>query len=293
MVTVPPPINAMTASTRPQCPVCVSRHRGLCQGVDDQDVEGSVALDASRSRSRVYDAGEAIYVQGDPSAHVFRLISGWVALHRDIDDGRRQIVQFLLPGAMFGTAPGDRDLAHGATAITNASVCPIMTAKLDDLRRLVPSLNERFIQMIEQDNHRLFEKHAAMGQGSAKERIGGLLEDVAISAGGQTSIQPGAAFRMPLTQRHIAEATGLTPIHVNRVLRNLREDRIVDLREGILTVMNPERLHALAGMGDLRPTAPPHYAAPFHASAQAPPSGVGRSETGWPIRNRASLAVDG
>src|SRR5580704_15561815 len=126
--------NSATARPKPGCRYCVLRHRGLCQGVDDNDDEGSTALEASHAPTRVYEEGEIIYAQGDPAEYVFNLISGGVALHQDMADGRRQIVQFLLPGAMFGAMPQGRDLGHGATAITNASACPISRARLDDLR---------------------------------------------------------------------------------------------------------------------------------------------------------------
>ncbi len=241
--------NSMTTRARPQCPICVLRHRGLCQGIDGQDLSGSAALESSHSAVRIYDAGEMVYVQGDPSDHVFNLISGWVALHRDLADGRRQIIRFLLPDALFGVEPAGRDLGHGATAITNASVCPIGRAKLDDLRRQTRSFNERFVTLLEHDQHRAIEMLTTIGQGSAKERIAGLLSELALTAAGQISIQAGAAFKVPLTQRHIAEATGLTSIHVNRILRQLREDRIVEFQHGVLSIVDPEKLYTLVELG--------------------------------------------
>jgi CRP/FNR family transcriptional regulator, anaerobic regulatory protein len=231
------------------CAFCVLRHRGLCQGVDDQDVAGSAALNASHSPIRVYEEGETIFAQGDRSQYVFNLISGWVALHRDLSDGRRQIIQILQPGAMFGAEPAGQELGHGATAITNASACPIERTKLDELRHQISSLNERFILMLEQANHHLFESQTTIGQGSAAERIGGLLSELAAAAAGEGPIHAGAVIRMPLTQRHIAEATGLTAIHVNRILRLLREDGVIELHNGMLTVINAVKLKALRAPG--------------------------------------------
>jgi CRP/FNR family transcriptional regulator, anaerobic regulatory protein len=248
------------------CAFCVLRHKGLCRGVDDHDADGSAALESSHSPIRVYEEGEAIFVQGDPSEHVFNLISGWVALHRDLADGRRQIVQILQPGAMFGAEPAGHELGHGATAITNASACPIERTKLDELRRQIPSLNERFILMLEQANHRLFEMQTTIGQGSARERIGGLLSELAGAAIGEVTIDAGAVVRMPLTQRHIAEATGLTAIHVNRILRLLREDGVVEVHNGTLRIMNPVKLRSLR-------TQPAHplAAEAREAASRAPP----------------------
>jgi len=228
------------------CATCVLRHKGVCDAVADQD---DLALEAAHARVRVFDAGDVIYAQGDPPAHVFNLVSGWVALHRDMADGRRQILRFLLPGAMFGIAAGELPLRHGATCVTNASVCPIPTRNFAELRAQAPSLNERYIWLLQRENDHAAESLTTMGQGNAKERIGRVLGELcALSAGG-AAIEAGAVFRIPLTQHHIAEATGLTAIHVNRVLRQLREDLILEFLYGVVTVINPARLGALSGVG--------------------------------------------
>jgi CRP-like cAMP-binding protein len=233
-----------------RCAFCTSRQKGLCRGVESADAEGSAALESLHSPVRVYDVGEVVYAQGDASTHVFNLISGWVGLHRDMPDGRRQISQFLTPGALFGVEPLGEELGHAAVAITSAVVCPMPRAKLDDLRRRIPSLNERFIWLLEHENHRAVENLTTIGQGSAKERIAHLLAELAATAGaGDVSALAGAVMHVPLTQRHIAEATGLTSIHVNRVLRQLREDLIVDFHAGTLTITNPRKLQALAETG--------------------------------------------
>jgi len=232
--------------SRSQCAVCVLRHRGLCAGVDDLDLDGSAALEAAHGATRVYDAGDVIYQQGDRSDQVFNLITGWVAIHRDFADGRRQIVEFLQPEAMFGMEAAGDLMGHGATALTNASVCPIGTAKLDDLRRRVPSLNERFIWLLQRGGRRLREAQATLGQGSAKERIAALLNQLAAIATGRAPMRAGAQVRIPLTQRLIAEATGLTSIHVNRVLRLLRESGVVEFQASQLRIVSPDKLRALA-----------------------------------------------
>jgi CRP/FNR family transcriptional regulator, anaerobic regulatory protein len=260
---------------RPTCRACSSRHRGLCQGVADHDIDGSAALESAHAPIRIYEEGERLYDQGDPSDQVFNLIFGWVALHRDMTDGRRQIVQFLSPGALLGVEPMGQDLGHSATAITKVSACSIGRTKLDALRHRVPSLNDRFVLMLERDHRRGVEALTSIGRGDAKERIGGLLDELLATAAGETPIRAGAVFRMPLTQRHIAEATGLTRAHVNRVLRQMREERVADLHHGTLTVIDPRKLHALS-----------------QADADIEPSsqGLSRPRSGPVIDARASRA---
>jgi CRP-like cAMP-binding protein len=233
------------ASIRNSCADCMLRYRGLCRSVDDRDAEAVAALESSHSPVRVYDAGAVIYGQGEAGDHVFNLISGWVALHRDISDGRRQITRLLLPGAMFGAKPRTQERGHTATAVTNVTVCPMPGPSLDDLRRRVPALNEQFILMLERDNHRAFEWMTTLGQGSAKERIATLLGDLAVAVAGEAALDAGVIVKVPLTQRLIADATGLTSVHVNRLLRKLREELIIEFHNGILTITDPWKLRAL------------------------------------------------
>jgi len=243
-------IRQSSAQASTPCRFCASRWRGACKGVDAHDALGLSALEAAKSPLRIYEAGDVIYTQGDPNTHVFNLISGWVEVHRDTADGRRQIVQFLQPGAFFGLEPDDEELGESAMAITNAVICPITTNKFHELRRSIPSLDEHFISLLQRDSRSLVKALTGLGLGNAKERIGGLLWRLAVTGAGQLArLQEGCVVPMPLTQRHIAEATGLTSIHVNRVLRQLRENHVVELRDAKLTILNVKKLRAIAEPG--------------------------------------------
>jgi CRP-like cAMP-binding protein len=122
---------------RVSCAFCVLRHRGHCPGADGHEIDGSAA--------RAYKQGAVIYAQTEPSEYVFTLISGCIALHRDLGDGRSQIIRVLQPGAMFGAVPSGLNLSHGATALTNALACPIARSQLDELRREILSVSEIFV----------------------------------------------------------------------------------------------------------------------------------------------------
>jgi hypothetical protein len=121
-----------------------------------------------------------------------------------------------------------------------------------------------------------------VGQGAAKERVGGLLLRLALTAVGEDVLRPGATIPMPLTQRHLAGATGLTPVHVNRVLRQLREEQILELRDGNFVVLDAKKLLALTEPGaDWATTAPPRTgSAQESGHNQARPWTVDRSGPG-------------
>jgi CRP/FNR family transcriptional regulator len=231
------------------CVYCAARPLGVCGALGDG--EAFRELKESRRAVRVLDAGLPIYRQGDPAGDLFNLVSGWVVQYQDLEDGRRQVLRFLVPGALFGYEPsGVKGMCHGAEALTNASLCVIPAVRMTELRHRHDAFNERFLWMVERDSHLAFDHMMSLGQRDARERVAHLLLELAVRSSGHLPVTPGEVFKIPLNQPLIAEATGLTAIHVNRMLRRLREDQILDFHHGRLTVIHPEQLVALAGVSD-------------------------------------------
>ncbi len=246
-----------------QCDHCPVRRIGLCSPFESPSLGGAgpdlAELEAAHAPVRVFDPGDIIFRQGDSSDYLYNVVSGWVDLHRDLADGRRQTSRFLLPGALFGTKPRGARHAHGATAITTASICAIPTARADELRRRHPAFNEHFIWMLERESHLAAEDLTTIGQGSAMERVAHILWNLAGRICAPGPIRAGAALRVPLTQRLLAGATGLTSIHVNRVVRRLRDLAIVQFHDGILVI---EDLAPLAALANECPESATHWTAP-------------------------------
>jgi CRP/FNR family transcriptional regulator len=226
------------------CAYCAAHHVGLCQPMADG--EGLEALNEAKSATRLIEPDGIIYRQGDAADTVFNLISGWGALHRDLADGRRHIIRFLLPGALFGVEPKGTLHAHGAFAITNVTLCKFPRAGIDGLRHRFEAFNERFIWMLERENHQAIETLTMIGQGTALERVSRVAWELASAISHPLPVAIGAVMKAPLTQRHLADATGLTSIHVNRVLRRLRETRVVEFHKGHMVVLDPDGLRSLA-----------------------------------------------
>jgi CRP-like cAMP-binding protein len=204
-------------------------------------------LEAAHLPIRLYKAGDTIYRQGERSDHVFNVISGWVDLHQEMADGRRQIIQFLFSGAVFGLKPRGVS-SHSATAITTARICAIPMTRLDELRQHSPAFNEHFIWTLERENHLAVEALTIIGQGDSLERVARVLWGLASKLSNSAAVPAGIPLKVPLSQRLIAEATGLTAVHVNRVVRRLREQRVVDFHDGVMVVEDPKKLAALSNI---------------------------------------------
>ena len=202
-------------------------------------------------RIRSYGPGKLIYGPHDPHGFVYNIVSGWVAISHDLLDGQRQISQFLTKGAIFGFRPeGLVSNGKSATALDEETVCAMPASNLSVLLNSHPQLNRRLVWMMGRESLITENRLAFVGQTSALTRIANLLMELTVMATRSKVQIPGSQVRLPLTQSQIADATGLTAIHVNRMLRKLREDRVLDFHDGILTLINPDSLRTLAQLGE-------------------------------------------
>jgi CRP-like cAMP-binding protein len=192
------------------------------------------------------DPGDIVYRQGDLADNVFCVISGWIQLHQEMADGRRHISHFLHAGDFFGAPPPGAHRVQSATAITTASICAIPTGKLNDLRRRHPAVNERLLQLLQNDCDQATQALTMAAQGNSIERVAHILWGIAVKLSKPGPVRAGDRFKAPFTQQHIADASGLTAIHVNRVMRRLREQSLVELRDGVMVIGDPGGLATLA-----------------------------------------------
>ncbi len=212
-------------------------------------VEERTALEALRPAVRRLQVGQVLYEQGDASEFVYLLIDGWAFRYRTLGDGRRQIVDFTLPGALLGFGPG-RVMSHGVEARTVCDLCVIPRARFDALLLQVPTLAIRLIQTLAQNEAIALERLMTIGRQSARERIAHLLVELVARARQSGLKVTDKGFTLPLTQTHIADAIGLTSVHVCRTLAELRKDGIVLLRAGRLQILAMRRLITEAGFAE-------------------------------------------
>jgi CRP/FNR family transcriptional regulator len=231
------------------CRFCAARPLGLCQPMKtDDDLN---ALQGLQYRIRSYGPGKLIFGPHEPNGHVYNVISGWLAISHDLLDGQRQISQFLTKGAFFGFRPdGLNGTGQSAIAIDEVTVCAIPAANLSALVEKHPNINRRLIWMLGREALITANRLAFVGQTSAITRIANLLLELTIMATGQKNHTNGTQVRLPLTQAQIADATGLTAIHVNRMLRRLREEKVLDMHDGFLNIFDIDSLQTLAQLGD-------------------------------------------
>lgn len=228
------------------CVTCPNRDFGFC-GALDASSEGPNSLRQSH-RFRVAQAGQRLANQREASDDVFVLCAGWAFQYIDVGNQRRQILSFLLPGDLFSAVNiFDRQFQSSAMALTDVQIScfdrSTVRARSSTQYTLQAAIETAFKQQYLTANELL----AVLGQRSAEQRIAYLLQHLTSRLKARNVIREDR-YPLPLQQRHIADAVGLTTVHVNRVLRLFRTRGLCSLSDGILTVLDPSELERLGSL---------------------------------------------
>ena len=202
-----------------------------------------------KSADRQIKAGCDLFRVGERGEAIYSLVDGWVALYNLLEDGRKQILQFALPGAIlaFVPAPGAM-MNYSAQALTDSVVGIIPHENLRRLSRDNPEIGMELAGLISQDRSFAYDHLSSMGRRSARERVAYLLLELFIRSRLRWPGHRSEEMHLPLTQEHIGDATGLTGVHVNRVLRDLRKEGIAEFHYRRLRIVNPDKLVDVAGI---------------------------------------------
>lgn len=203
-------------------------------------------LMALYSDAREIGARRSIIREGERPDHVHLLIEGWAARYKLLPDGARQITAFLIPGDfcdLHVTILGEMD--HGIATLTRSKVAFISRSTMDALTER-PSLAKAFWWSTLVDEAVLRAWIVNVGRRDAFEAIGHLICELYVRMR-NVGLAEGDRFEVPLTQEEIADALGLTPVHVNRVLQRLRSADLISFRQGVLTIHDYRALESASG----------------------------------------------
>ncbi len=181
-----------------------------------------------------------LIVAGQRTPGPLLVLDGWLGRVQLFSDGRRQILSFLLPGDVIQDARTFQPVAPSTiTALSDAVLCPAPAAEDEGLR-------EAYAASAALDEIYLLRQIARLGRMSAYERIQDWLSEIheRLLLAGRAGPE---SFPMPLTQEMLADALGLTSVHVNRTLQAMRRDGIVEWRGG--TVRLRQSAATTAGRG--------------------------------------------
>jgi CRP-like cAMP-binding protein len=193
------------------------------------------------------ERGTELMHQGEAGQIAYILQSGWGCSFKILRDGARQIITFPVPGDLIGIRSVLlRTSDHAFAAITDAKVCRISVARLTTLIEEYPRLGTALMWATSRDEAITVEHLASIGRRTSLERTAHFfleLRDRLQLVGLATETE----YECPLSQYVIADALGLSSIHVNRVLRQLRELDLMTFHDHKVILLDAAGLAELAG----------------------------------------------
>lgn len=188
------------------------------------------------------DRGALLYEQDSTSAGVYTVLGGVLMRYRSLDDGRRQIVNFMFPGDLVGLQGAfDGACGHSVEAVLPARVCVFERKDFPGLIAAHPRLGYDLVWIAAQEEHALEHHLVSLGKRNARERVAALalwLLRRAFETGISTERE---RLPIPITQIQIADMAGLSPVHANRTLQSLRRDGLVIWRPNEIHVPDFDR----------------------------------------------------
>jgi CRP-like cAMP-binding protein len=231
------------------CVTCPNRLSGLCGALLGSPAQDPGADQQSNwQRFVAARAGEQIATRNHVSNDIFVICAGWAFRYFQLSDGRRQILQFLLPGDVFSSATIFENAFHfSVKALTEVQISGFARDKVREIRAIDPAVQWAIDQSCVAEAHDAAELATALGQFSAEERIAHLLLQLIPRVAARSVIRE-QRYPFPLRQQHIADAVGLTPVHVSRIFGLLRDRGVLALSEGVLQVFNLPELERIGSL---------------------------------------------
>ncbi|HEV7689662.1 MAG TPA: Crp/Fnr family transcriptional regulator [Hyphomonadaceae bacterium] len=192
------------------------------------------------------------------------VMTGWAARVRELSDSRRQIVGILLPGDAIGLAMR----AHPLALSHVVALTPMRTVDAPEIavawrdRERVPGLAAAFDLAAAEDEYFMMSQVVRLGRQTAYERIANWFMELEYRLSSR-GLSTNGSFPLPVTQETLADAVGLSVVHVNRTLQQMRKEGRIELTRGRLSLLDPDALRAA---GEFHP---PALSAPRQLAAEA------------------------
>ncbi|WP_052383916.1 Crp/Fnr family transcriptional regulator [Litchfieldella xinjiangensis] len=206
-------------------------------------------------------AGDIIWQENDRTGQFCTLLQGWAYAFRNLDDGNRQILKVYLPGDIIGL----REFAFasrqaGVTMIEDGVLCRFTHQQLLRIFRHSTTLTAILYAISCRQQAMLSERLVYMAHRTAQQRLAHFLYEIYLRLERNGAVDEGH-FRLPLSQEELADALGLSNVHVSRTFSTLRDEGLVYRERHRVHLPDPERLAEFAEFDDyyLSDSLPPIY----------------------------------
>ena len=225
-------------------------HNKLSLFIDFEDGDNEALDGLIDGPHQLIPRGNDIVTEGEPHTRGQVLLEGWAASYKTLPDGRRQILSFLMPGDIMGLfAPVSAVATASVATLNEVEVATFAPEKVVTMIRHSPRLGVALSWAAAREHEILAEHLVNVGRRSAAERVAHLFLEfwARLRVRGLTD---GKHFTIPVTQTIIADTLGLSVVHVNRTLRQLSHQGILESNREKAVIHDLDRLQSLAGFSE-------------------------------------------
>lgn len=219
-------------------------------GLADLKASDVAAISAVTAHPRRYAARQDLIREGDETGPMFVILEGWICRYKILPNGGRQIMAFLMPGdACDLHIKLLAVMDHGIQAITPASVATVSRGAMQSMMDAHPNVAQAMYvaQLVDEGIMRAW--IVSMGRRSSLERVAHLICELYLRAR-NIGLAKDEEFALPLSQLVLADALGMTAVHINRILKELRLAGAMALNRGSVTILNAHKLVQIAGFDE-------------------------------------------
>ncbi len=223
------------------------RHRS---GVGFQDLGETELAFMSRFKQGhiAMRAGTPLIRQGQEISAVFTLYSGLAIRYRQLGGGRRQVLRILLPGALIGLQTLYGPSFAAVDAVTDITLCRFDPDRWPELLAM-PDLAARICEVQALDRRRTEARLCAVGAAGARANLCHFVADLFFGLRRRRLVS-SEQLELPVSHAELADALGITPMHLRRVSKLLDEDGILSLSRRRVVIHDPQQLARLAALAD-------------------------------------------
>jgi|GEM_PF-187366 len=194
----------------------------------------------------LYRRNTTIWQYGDRSENIHIVRSGWAYSYRDLEDGGRQVLDIYVPGDIIGLReyPFKKRIT-ALTALRDTQMHSFPKARLAEVFACSQLICNIFFMIAAQDQAIMLERMINLGRRSAREKIAHFLVEIARRVH-RNSVSGDSPTHLPIPQTVMADALGLSAVHVSRTFRDLREEGLVQPSSSGIEILDLHRLSEVA-----------------------------------------------
>lgn len=225
------------------CKRCPLRKKSLFDEMSNDEIRFMQNFKAGELK---VEAGTTLMMEGSNSPQLYTVLEGMGLRYKTLEDGDRQVINFILPGDFLGLQAGVmEEMQHSVEASTDMLLCVFDRKSLWNLFENHPNRAFDLTWLAAVEEHLLGESLAILGQMSGIERVATAfvrLNDRCKAL----DLKKGAFIPLPFKQQDLADALGLSLVHTNKTLKKLRDQSVAKWSRGKLEVINYDRLCEIA-----------------------------------------------